>query len=307
LRKLNSIGAIAGILLASVSVQPALANDPLAPVPISTEKPVDVDPALWVVKDADTTVYLFGTVHVLKPGLGWFDDGVKQAFDASGELVLEMVDPPQDEVMKTMAELSIDTTGKSLRSKLGDADKVALETISKKLGLPVEAVDPLKPWMAAITLYMVAVAQQGFDPAQGAETQLKAAAKVVNKSVIGLETLREQLGFFDSLSEDAQLKYLTEVIASIDEIPAQTEKLVEYWAKAEPEKLAALMNEGMSDPALSDAILYKRNANWATWINGRMAKPGTVFIAVGAGHLAGEKSVQDLLTPYGLKAERVAY
>ena len=83
--------------------------------------------------------------------------------------------------------------------------------------------------------------------------------------------------------------------------------MVAMWAAAETESLAQLMNEGMTSRALNDALLTKRNANWAKWISARMAKPGVTFIAVGAGHLAGPTSVQALLPAYGLNATRVAY
>jgi uncharacterized protein len=307
MRLTRFVHALLAGLAASALPQPALATDALAPVAVEKQAIVDVDPALWVIKDEDTTVYLFGTVHVLKPGLGWFDDGVKAAFDKSDQLVLELVELPMDEQMKIMAEISTDASGNKLTSKLNEAQRLAFEKTVSKLGIPLQVMDPLDPWAAAVTVYMVSVAQQGFDPAQGAEAQLKAAAKVANKPVSGLETLREQLGFFDNLPQETQLRYLNETVSMIDDTSAQLDQLVDFWAKAEPEKLAELMNKGMSDPVLMDAILYKRNANWATWINSRMAKPGTVFLAVGAAHLAGEKSVQDLLVPFGHKAERVAY
>ena len=150
------------------AAQPTLAQtDPMAPLPVAQSATTDIDPALWVVKDADTTLYLFGTVHVLKPGLGWFDDGVKQAFDQSDQLVLELVQPPASEIQALMADLSIDKSGRSLRSKLNDADRAAYEALVKKQGIPVEAFDPLEPWAIAVSLYALALCGSGFDPTLG--------------------------------------------------------------------------------------------------------------------------------------------
>ena len=85
------------------------------------------------------------------------------------------------------------------------------------------------------------------------------------------------------------------------------DKMVDMWAVPDPEKLGQLMNEGFTSRTLYDALLTKRNANWAKWISAQMKKPGVTFIAVGAGHLAGPTSVQALLPAYGLTATRVAY
>ena len=267
----------------------------------------DVDPALWVVKDADTTIYLFGSVHILKPGLGWFDDGVKTAFDASDQLVLELVEPPAAEVQAMFGQLAMDQKGKALRSKLNDADRAVYEAAMGKLGIPAAAFDPFEPWAAAMTLSLLAMQKSGFDPNSGVEKQLTAAANITKKPIAGLETMEFQLGVFDTLAETEQVQFLVETAKDIDDAGATMDKMVDLWAAPDPEKLGALMNEEMTSRTLYDALLTKRNANWAKWISARMAKPGVTFIAVGAGHLAGPTSVQALLPAYGLNATRVAY
>jgi uncharacterized protein len=293
---------------AVMAVYPAQAqSDPLPPVPIAQPAQTDVDPALWVVRDDDTTVYLFGSVHVLKPGLGWFDDGVKQAFDQSDQLVLELVQPPASEIQKIMADVSIDKSGRSLRSKLTEADRKTYEALIQKLGISLAAFDPVEPWAIAVSLYALSLSSGGFDANLGVEAQLTAAAKTQNKPISGLETMRGQLAIFDNLPESVQVNYLNQTVASMDQIGAQTDALVEYWSKPDPDALAALMNEGFADPALYRQLLTQRNANWAAWIRRRLAKPGTVFVAVGAGHLAGPVSVQNMLAAYGLPSERVRY
>ena len=267
----------------------------------------DVDPALWVVKDADTTIYLFGSVHILKPGLGWFNDGVKTAFDASDQLVLELVELPAAEVQAMFGKFAMDQKGKALRSKMNDADRAVYEAAMGKLGIPAAAFDPFEPWAAAMTLSLLAMQKSGFDPNSGVEKQLTAAANITKKPIAGLETMEFQLGVFDTLAETEQVQFLVETAKDIDDAGATMDKMVDLWAAPDPEKLGALMNEEMTSRVLFDALLTKRNANWAKWISARMAKPGVTFIAVGAGHLAGPTSVQALLPAYGLNATRVAY
>jgi uncharacterized protein len=279
----------------------------LDPVKVTAAAIKDVDPALWVVKDEDTTIYLFGSVHILKPGLGWFDDGVKAAFETSDQLMLELVEPPVAEAQALFGKLAMDQQGKTLRSKMNDADRAVYETAMGKLGLPAAALDPFDPWAAAITISLLAIQKTGFDPNSGVEKQLTAAANATKKPIAGLETMEFQLGVFDTLPESEQIAFLVETAKQIDDAGANMDKMVDMWAAPDPEGLGRLMNEGLTSRTLYDALLTKRNANWAKWIAARMDKPGVTFMAVGAGHLAGPTSVQTLLPAYGLTATRVAY
>ena len=312
---LGSLAMALGALSASGSASAQTAAPTEAPAEVTALDPVpvqpvatrDVDPALWVVKDDDSTVYLFGTVHILKPGMSWFDEGVKTAFEASDRLVLELVEPPVAETQALFMKVAMDQTGKKLRSKMNDADRAVFDAAMTKIGLPVVGLDPFDPWAAAVTMQVMALGKSGFDVNSGAEKQLTAAAKASNKPITGLETMAFQLGVFDALSEAEQIKFLVETARMIDDVEKSMDQLVELWAAPDPEGLAALMNEGMTSPALYSALLTNRNANWAKWIDIQLQKPGTTFMAVGAGHLSGPTSVPVLLSAYGLNAQRVAY
>ncbi|HEV2598298.1 TraB/GumN family protein [Sphingopyxis sp.] len=280
------------------------------PAAAATAAPTtDADPALWVVKDADTTIYLFGTVHVLKPGLGWFDEAVKTAFDKSDQLMLEVVLPEdQSEMVSTMMPLAIDQSGKTLSSRL-DADQLkAYQAALASVGIAPAQFDMFEPWFPAITLSVLPLTKLGYDPEQGAEKQLTGFAKKAGKPIAGLETLTEQLGFFDTLPETQQVAFLNSVVRDLDKLGPQLDKMVVLWAKGDPDGLATAMNESMAaTPELAKTLLWDRNARWADQLKARMDQPGTVFVAVGAGHLAGEHSVQDYLKARGLTAKRVKY
>lgn len=269
----------------------------------------DADPALWVVKDDDTTIYLFGTVHVLKPGLGWFDEAVKTAFDKSDELMLEIVLPEdQSQMVSTMMPLAIDQSGKTLSSRLDPNQLKAYQAALTSLGIAPAQFDMFEPWFPAITLSVLPLTKLGYDPEQGAEKLLTGYAKKAGKPVEGLETLTEQLGFFDTLPETQQLAFLNAVVRDLDKLGPQLDTMVALWAKGDPDGLAVTMNESMAaTPELAKTLLWDRNARWADQLKARMDKPGTVFVAVGAGHLAGEKSVQDYLKERGLTVTRVKY
>jgi uncharacterized protein YbaP (TraB family) len=265
----------------------------------------DADPALWVVKDADTTIYLFGTVHMLKPGLSWFDEAVRKAFDQSGELVLELKMPPQAEMQALVSELGM-TPAPSLPEQL-PADALArLRATLSEAGHPTDTLDRAEPWLAATMLSSMPLHALGYDEKHGVEQTLAAAA--TGKKITGLETAREQLGYFDALPLPAQRTLLLDTIKELDQTGSRVDQVVATWAKGDPETLGNLMNEDLArSPELAKALLETRNRNWSGWIAQRMQQPGTVFVAVGAGHLAGAQSVQAMLAAKGLKAERVAY
>lgn len=283
------------------------AVEALDPVKVEAVSVKDVDPAIWVVKDDDTTVYLFGTVHILKPGLGWFDEAVKDAFDKSDRLVLEMVEPSAAESQGIFMKVALDQSGKTLRSKLAESDRATYDGAMAKIGMPVEAFDPFDPWAAAITLQILGMTKSGFDMNSGVEKQLSAAAKASSKPVEGVETMAYQLNIFDTLPVEEQIAFLNESAKNVDQLGPGMDKLVELWAAPDPDALASAMNEGLKNPKLYSVLLTQRNANWAKWIDAQMKKPGVTFMAVGAGHLAGTTSVQALLPAYGLTAQRVVY
>ncbi|MCW3835375.1 TraB/GumN family protein [Sphingomonas canadensis] len=266
------------------------------------------DPALWVVQDEDTTIYLFGTVHVLRPGLQWFDSAVWAAFNQSDELVMELADPSGPETVATIMKLGMTTTGPTLSEKLTEEQRAIYLPALKGMGLPPALLDRQKPWMASVTLSMLPLLKAGYDPASGPESILLAAARKGGKTVAGLETVEEQLGFFDKMPEAAQIAGLIDGLKRLDAVTPMTDNMVDAWAKGDPDTLGRLVSEAPgSSPEMVRFLLTDRNANWAKWITQRMAQPGEVFIAVGAGHLAGKQSVQAFLAKRGLKAKRILY
>ncbi|MFC4295236.1 TraB/GumN family protein [Novosphingobium tardum] len=273
---------------------------PVAPVPA-----VAARPALWAVKDADTTIYLFGTIHALKPGIAWFDGPVAKAFDGSQELVTEVADVGSLDAAQTLMSRALLPEGESLRAKLSDADRAAYDAALAKASIPAAAIDKFKPWYAAVALSSLPLMRAGYAIDQGVEIQLAAKAKAQQKQQGALETVAYQLGLFDSLPEASQLSYLRQVVANLDNVTTQIESLIGEWSKGDADKLAQEMNADTSDPVLVKALLTQRNHAWADWIGKRMEQPGTVFLAVGAGHLAGPDSVQTALAAKGIAAQRL--
>lgn len=278
-----------------------------APAPDATV--AKADPALWVVKDKDTTIYLFGTIHVLKPGISWFDRAVKAAFDRSSEVVLELILPDAKAMQGLVMTTGMAAPGTPpLTQQLPEDKRAAYAKAVTDLGLPANALDAYKPWLAATQLELAPLGKLGYDSANGPEHVITAAATADHKQLIGLETAQQQLGYFASLSDKAQVQFL---VSTLDELPkAATEMatMIDDWSHGRPDALAKELNESLKDsPEVAQVLLVNRNKHWTTWIENRLKTPGTVFVAVGAGHLAGDQSVQAQLAKDGVKAERVKY
>jgi len=265
-------------------------------------------PALWVVKDADTTIYLFGTIHVLKPGIKWFDKGVKKAFDSSNQVVLEMVLPDAATMQAIVKQKGYAHDDIALTARLTGEKRVAFDKAMADLGLPATAFDKLEPWFAAVNLELLPLQKLGYDVSNGPEQLITKAAADGGKPVVGLETAEQQLGFFDGLSMPAQLAFLSATVDETPTIGTQIETMVDQWAKGDSAALAKILNDDVADsPELEKVLLIDRNKHWADWIDARMKQPGVVFMAVGAGHLAGNNSVLVQLQAHHLKAKRVKY
>ena len=276
--------------------------------PAAYAQTTHADPALWVVKDADTTIYLFGSFHAMKPGVVWFDDAVKTAFDKSDQLMLEMVEPDAPTLQGMVMRMALNPTGPTVTDQLPEAERAPYAKAMIDVGVPAGMFDHFDPWFSAVVLSAGALPKLGYDPALGVEKTLTAAANAAHKPIAGLETAEQQLGYFDGLPVPLQVKYLVTTIDEMDQMGPQLEKMIGFWSAGNPDALGAEMNEDMRDtPELAKVLLTDRNARWAEWIEQRMAQPGTIFIAVGAGHLAGPDSVQAFLAKRNLKAERITY
>ena len=295
---------IAALFLACAAVPACAQQQTPSPAP----KIQPADPALWVVRNGGTTIYLFGTIHVLKPGLAWFDEAVRAAFDRSDQVVLELVMPDPAKMQAIVAADAGQPNGPTLTDRLPPARRKQFADALTGLGLPATAFDRVKPWFAAVNLSILPLTKLGYDPANGPETVITATAKEEGKPVIGLETAEQQLGYFGQLSDRAQIGFLDTTLDELPKVGPQMEAMVSEWAHGQPDALAREMNDSLkASPEVAKVLLVDRNRRWASWIQTRLHTPGTVFVAVGAGHLAGPQSVQAQLARLGLHATRVKY
>src|SRR3954462_6958770 len=282
---------------------PAPAARPAAAAPLP-----DANPALWVVRDADTTIYLFGTFHLLD-GRPWFNDEISTAFDASQELVMEAILPDNPAPLQPLILHYAVDPSRTLSSRLTPAQNAALAHALNGVHIPPAAFDRFEPWFVSMTLTVLGAQQLGISGEAGPETILTDAAHARHMPIAELEGMETQLRMLDAMPEPMQLELLDQTLKENDEIAAKLAPMLAAWSAGDVERLAALSNEDETeqDRALHRLLFTTRNANWAHWVEERMARPGIVFVAVGAGHLAGADSVQAVLAAHGLRVERVPH
>lgn len=278
----------------------------LIAAPAAAQEAQPPRPALWKVADADTTIYLFGTIHALPEGVEWLNGDLEKAVESSDELVTELPEIDSAAAMDFVLRNGLQPAGKTLRQQMSADDRARLEGRLAALGAPANALDKFEAWFAFISLLQTELGRIGVSAVDGVENALAARMVTRNKRPrVGLETLEFQLGLFDSLPLATQNALLLDMADSGPTLREDFARMVDEWAKGEPETLAGLLNKDETSVGLLEVLLTQRNRNWAQWIKARLDKPGTTFMAVGAGHLAGPGSVQEQLIGLGIKSERV--
>lgn len=243
-------------------------------------------PALWVVHDEDTTVYLFGTFHAHDGKAHWFDHAVKDAFERSDELVLETLVPETPEAINAALV-------RHRARKLASASP-ALPAAQPSAGL------------AGARQAMSAARSAGLSVDQGADAVLHKAADQLGKPVIGLESFEFQLGMYDRLPGTSPARTVQKQAAPNHGVARQMKQMLTAWNHGDHrtfEQVVAAVHS--QSPEAYQIMFAERNAAWAQWVGARMQRPGTVFVAVGTGHLVGRDSLQALLASRGFTSTRV--
>ena len=265
-------------------------------------------PAMWKVADHDTTVYLFGTIHLLPKGTQWRSVAFDKAAASADSLVIETV-IDESNPAATMAELfklAVSPGLPPVAARVPADKQPALQAAIAKTGVPAAAFDRLETWAVGFMLLGAQFKDLGLDPGSGVETALKKQFEQGGKPIGQLETNAEQLSFFDGLSEEAQRKFLADVLDDPAKMKDQFGGMLEAWSRGDVKAIADTFNRDLAEAdELKGALIDRRNANWAKWVKGRLDQPGTVLVAVGAGHLAGDDSVLAMLEKQGLKVTRV--
>ncbi len=300
---------VAGTMLVAGMTGSAQTNTSHAePAQLSPATEPNANPAIWKVQGPHETVYLFGTVHIMKPDVSWQTKKFTDAFGKSDSLFLEIAKlDDMAAIQPFVMQLGMDQEH-PLSTKISAADKAELDKAVKALGMPgEEMMEPMQPWMAYMTLSVLPMIKAGYSPTTGVDVTIAQMAKDGNKPVLGFETMEQQLHYLADFPQAQQVTLLHDELAELPDSTRQMNEVVAAWEKGDVETIARLENEGIAkSPELYKKLVVDRNARFAEQIGKLLAgdKPGTVFVAVGAAHLAGPDSVQKDLEAKGFKVTR---
>lgn len=279
------------------------------------------EPPVWVIEDEDSTLYLFGTVHLLDPEIEWLTPRVERMLDEAGEVWFEV---PMPATMEAAAAQQLPlllpralSPGRPLSSLLTEDEQAQLRRALARTPDPAQlgmALEQMKPWFATLTLGTAPLMAAGYEPGAGADIVLAGIAHERGVAVRGFETVEQQVDFLSAGTDEEQLAALRYFLSvsdeAFDESLALGDAAFRAWMAGETALLEAIIAEwstgfGVMNTVMSyDILLSRRNEDWAGQIEGILAGEGVVFIAVGAGHLVGPDSVQARLAARGVPAER---
>jgi uncharacterized protein YbaP (TraB family) len=276
-------------------------------VALGAAAPAMAEPALWAIKDKDSTIYLFGTIHVLKPDTKWRSPTIDKALNDSGDLTIEVLGADDPAAMQPLVlKYGVDQTT-PLSKKLAPEDLKRIQVLAQGAGVPPQALEIMRPWLASISLAMLPIMKAGYDPKSGVEQVVQAQMKAAGKPAASLETLDQQIRFFADMPTKVEVEMLKSTLDDAEEGPAKIDKMVTAWASGNTKELETeFVTEMKADYAdVYDVLITDRNVAWSKQLKTKLDGKGVSFVAVGAGHLVGPDSVQAQLAKLGIKAERV--
>ncbi len=262
----------------------------------------DPSPAIWeVTSPSGEKGWLFGTVHALPSDMGWNTPLLDETFDRAGVLVVEIADLDASYGQRLIAELSTTPGQPPLPGRVDDEERPALLALMDDAGMDSEDFADIETWAAALTL---SGATRVGDPRNGVDRTLLSVADSEDMEVIGLETYGVQLSLFDTLSEEAQSDLLNGVAQA--HARQSEDGMLVAWVTGDAEAMGEQVNLSLAgSPELRRVLLVDRNRNWTLQIMRLVDAGRAPFVAVGAGHVAGEDSVVEMLQERGYETRRI--
>lgn len=266
--------------------------------------PPQARPAMWLVEDADTQIYLLGTMHALPAGTDWDEGKVAEAIDVADELMLELSPAQLAAAGAMFRKLAPRTTPLAMDARLSGAALAGYRALEANGG--GFGGDKYDDWAVMVLMGQRVARDADLSPDDGVETGLMAAFKAAGKPIGGLETAEAQMMLFERLDPATQRLLLTRAAENAGDAVGEVTALTTAWGRGDVAALEKMINEDVDAvPAARVAIITDRNRRWSRWVKRRMGEPGTVLMAVGAGHLVGADGVPAMLEAEGLKVARI--
>ena len=261
--------------------------------------------SLWELRGKHNTVYLLGSIHVLRQSDYPLAAPVLEAYANAKSLLMEvnLEEISSEQVQSEMLASAILPEGKTLPDVLGNQRYARANELAREVGVDLSNFDQFAPWFAAEAISQLQLAQLGFQPEAGVEMYFLEKARTDAKSVAGLETVHDQISLFQNMSMDTQAEYLVSSLDQAKDLPAQVDSMVSAWKRGDSQWFVKQMQSELGrDPILYQAVLGSRNRKWLPKIEALLNDDKNYLVIVGTGHLVGPGSVVDLLKKDGIGA-----
>jgi uncharacterized protein YbaP (TraB family) len=273
--------------------------------------PRSVHPAFWKIENVNgtSTVYLFGSYHILKRGIRWVTPTLVSAMEQSDEFVFEVqvTEEPMKEAQAFIDSAGYLPDGQTLRGMLSPEALQKYQSLIRGLPLDIREMDKLRPWLAQLTLTSSHNMGRDFRVADGADVRIFAYALTHKKPVSYLETPRQQLEFFAAAAASVEVEGFESLVDSFDMRPRSMDDAIAAWTEGDVYELGMRLHRGLANnPNGRRILLDDRNLAWAARIEEMLGQDRTYFVTVGVGHLGGPLSVIEILCSRGWDVERLA-
>jgi len=264
--------------------------------------------SLWRIKSQKNTIYLQGSLHLLKSDNYPLNASIEKAFEDSQILVLEadprkLRDPETQQMMLTKGMLA---QGDSLEDQLSKETYDLAKQKTSELGMDISAFNQLKPWMFSMIITIIELQKLGFNPKHGLDMYFFSKALKAGKQIMGLETIEYQLDLFDSLSAADQGALVRQTLKDLDIIQEKSDSLVEAWSIGDIKRVEAILLKSFREyPTIYGLLITRPNKNWVSRIESFLKQTDNYMIVVGVGHLAGENGLVQLLKRKGYSVEQL--
>jgi uncharacterized protein len=261
--------------------------------------------ALWELHGKHNTVYILGSIHVLRPSDYPLAPALLNAYRNAKSIFME-VNLAEIDSQRMQTELLASARlpeGQTLLSIMGERRYKRAQTLAQEVGVDLGIFDAFAPWFAAEAISQLQLQQLGFQPKSGVEMFFLERARSDGKSVAGLETVHDQIALFDALSMDQQADYLVSSLEEAHDLPKEVDAMVHAWVGGDTQWFAdQLKSEIGRDPSLYQSVLVARNRKWVPKIEALLNDDRNYLVIVGTGHLVGQDSVIELLKKDGIAA-----
>ena len=264
---------------------------------------------LWRVQSKRNTVYVLGSIHLLKKDIYPLSRTIEGAFEKSDVLAVEanVNDISRLDIGKLM-ESAFYPVSDSLEKHVSGKTFSLIKEETARAGLPMELVYNQKPWFLGLTLESIELMKSGYDPNYGIDKHFLSKAEG-RKKISELESLDYQINLLAGLNDEEQELFLLYTLRELRILVQEVDKLVDAWKSGAVEKMESTITKSLAEDrrfyTIYDKLIYKRNRNMAQKIEGYLKTNGTYFVVVGAAHLLGDKGIIQLLKDRGYSVEQL--